>query len=97
MILWILYTEKSEVLELSYLLKVALANKDKVDSYAAIHKFSTCCDAGGIVRLELNSKPLSQLISLDQDWWLMAFISLLQMKICIMMYRKRKIFTSSDS
>ena len=47
-----------------YTLKVALTSKgkvmDKVDSYAAMRKFSTRRDAEGIVRLELNNKPLFQ-------------------------------------
>ncbi|MBO4999671.1 MAG: beta-galactosidase, partial [Bacteroidaceae bacterium] len=56
-----------------YTLKVALTNKgkvvDKVGSYAAMRKFSTRRDAEGIVRLELNNKPLFQFGPLDQGWW----------------------------
>lgn len=42
---------------------------DQVDSYAAMRKFSTGRDANGIVRLELNNKPLFQFGPLDQGWW----------------------------
>ena len=42
---------------------------DQVDSYAAMRKFSTRRDANGIVRLELNNKPLFQFGPLDQGWW----------------------------
>ena len=56
-----------------YTLKVALINKgkvvDKVDSYAAMRKFSSRRDANGIVRLELNNQPLFQFGPLDQGWW----------------------------
>lgn len=56
-----------------YTLKVTLDNKgkvvDKVDSYAAMRKFSTDRDASGIVRLELNNKPLFHFGPLDQGWW----------------------------
>lgn len=56
-----------------YTLKVALINKgkvvDKVDSYAAMRKFSSRRDKNGIVRLELNNQPLFQFGPLDQGWW----------------------------
>ena len=56
-----------------YTLKVNLLSKgkvvDKVDSYAAMRKFSTKRDANGIVRLELNNQPLFQFGPLDQGWW----------------------------
>ena len=56
-----------------YTLKVNLLSKgkvmDKVDSYAAMRKFSTKRDENGIVRLELNNQPLFQFGPLDQGWW----------------------------
>lgn len=56
-----------------YTLKVSLNSKgkvvDKVDSYAAMRKFSTGRDENGIVRLELNNKPLFHYGPLDQGWW----------------------------
>lgn len=56
-----------------YALKVTLKNNgkvvDRVDSYAAMRKYSTRRDANGIVRLELNNKPLFQFGPLDQGWW----------------------------
>ena len=56
-----------------YTLKVSLINKgkvvDKVDSYAAMRKFSSRRDENGIVRLELNNQPLFQFGPLDQGWW----------------------------
>ena len=42
---------------------------DKVDSYAAMRKYSTRRDANGIVRLELNNEALFQFGPLDQGWW----------------------------
>lgn len=42
---------------------------DKVDSYAAMRKFSTRRDADGIVRMQLNNKDLFQFGTLDQGWW----------------------------
>ena len=42
---------------------------DKVDSYAAMRKFSTHRDKNGIVRLQLNNKDLFQFGPLDQGWW----------------------------
>ncbi|MEG1649488.1 MAG: glycoside hydrolase family 2 TIM barrel-domain containing protein, partial [Rikenellaceae bacterium] len=42
---------------------------DKVESYAAMRKFSTARDASGIVRLQLNNKNLFQFGPLDQGWW----------------------------
>lgn len=56
-----------------YTLKVSLRSRgkivDDVKSYAAMRKFSTKREAGGIVRLELNNKPLFQFGPLDQGWW----------------------------
>ncbi len=56
-----------------YTLTVALKNGnqtiDKVNSYAAMRKYSTRRDANGIVRLELNNKALFQFGPLDQGWW----------------------------
>ncbi len=42
---------------------------DCVKSYAAMRKFSSRRDKSGIVRLELNNKPLFQFGPLDQGWW----------------------------
>lgn len=42
---------------------------DQVKSYVAMRKFSTKRDADGIVRLQLNNKPLFQFGPLDQGWW----------------------------
>ena len=65
-----LWTPDSPVL---YTLKVVLKSGgrvvDKVDSYAAMRKYSTRRDADGIVRLELNNEPLFQFGLLDQGWW----------------------------
>lgn len=56
-----------------YTLKVSLHNGskviDQVSSYAAMRKYSTKRDAQGIVRLELNNRPLFQFGPLDQGWW----------------------------
>lgn len=56
-----------------YTLKVTLKNAgkvvDKVDSYAAMRKYSYKRDANGIVRMELNNEPLFQFGPLDQGWW----------------------------
>lgn len=56
-----------------YQLEVTLRNGgktiDKVSSYAAMRKYATRRDANGIVRLELNNKPLFQFGPLDQGWW----------------------------
>ena len=56
-----------------YTLKISLNNGgkvvDRVDSYAAMRKYSSGRDANGIVRLELNNKPLFQFGPLDQGWW----------------------------
>ena len=56
-----------------YTLKVSLNSNgkmvDKVESYAAMRKFSTGRDANGIVRLQLNNKPLFHYGPLDQGWW----------------------------
>nr|WP_320059363.1 sugar-binding domain-containing protein [uncultured Bacteroides sp.] len=56
-----------------YTLKVILKSDgkivDKVNSYAAMRKFSTRRDTNGIVRLELNNKALFQFGPLDQGWW----------------------------
>lgn len=42
---------------------------DRVKSYAAMRKYSTKRDAGGVVRLQLNNKDLFQFGPLDQGWW----------------------------
>ena len=56
-----------------YTLKVNLKNAgkvvDKVDSYAAMRKYSYKRAADGIVRMELNNEPLFQFGPLDQGWW----------------------------
>nr|WP_320037652.1 sugar-binding domain-containing protein [uncultured Bacteroides sp.] len=56
-----------------YSLKISLNNGgkvvDKIESYAAMRKYSSGRDANGIVRLELNNKPLFQFGPLDQGWW----------------------------
>ena len=56
-----------------YTLKVVLKSGgrvvDKVDSYAAMRKYSTRRDADGIVRLELNNEPLFQFGLRDLGWW----------------------------
>lgn len=56
-----------------YTMKVSLFSDgklvDQVDSYAAMRKYATRRDAEGIVRLELNNKPLFQFGPLDQGWW----------------------------
>lgn len=82
-----------------YTLKVTLKSDgkvvDKVDSYAAMRKYSTRRDANGIVRLELNNEALFQFGPLDQGWWLMAYIQLLRMRHCCMTSRKRKILVST--
>lgn len=56
-----------------YTLKVSLKQGgklvDEVSSYAAMRKYSSKRDASGIVRLELNNKPLFQFGPLDQGWW----------------------------
>ena len=56
-----------------YTLKVNLKNAgkvvDKVDSYAAMRKYSYRRAADGIVRMELNNEPLFQFGPLDQGGW----------------------------
>lgn len=56
-----------------YTLRITLKHQgkevDKISSYAAMRKFSSRRDAEGIVRLELNNKPLFQFGPLDQGWW----------------------------
>jgi len=56
-----------------YTLKVNLKNAgkvvDKVDSYAAMRKYSYKRAEDGIVRMELNNEPLFQFGPLDQGWW----------------------------
>lgn len=56
-----------------YTLRVTLKQNgttiDKVNSYAAMRKYSMRRDADGIVRLELNNKALFQFGPLDQGWW----------------------------
>ncbi|MDD4379776.1 MAG: glycoside hydrolase family 2 TIM barrel-domain containing protein [Dysgonamonadaceae bacterium] len=43
--------------------------QDKVNSYAAMRKYSIKRDNKGIVRLQLNNKDLFQFGPLDQGWW----------------------------
>ena len=56
-----------------YTLKVTFKNAgkvvDKVDSYAAMRKYSYKRASDGIVRMELNNEPLFQFGPLDQGWW----------------------------
>ena len=56
-----------------YTLKVSLKQGgklvDEVSSYAAMRKYSSKRDSNGIVRQELNNKPLLQFCPLDQGWW----------------------------
>ena len=56
-----------------YTLKVELSSAgkvvDRIDSYAAMRKFSTGRDASGYMRMMLNNKPLFQMGPLDQGWW----------------------------
>lgn len=42
---------------------------DKVDSYAAMRKFSIKKDDKGVVRMQLNNKDLFNYGLLDQGWW----------------------------
>ncbi|MBD5233768.1 MAG: beta-galactosidase [Bacteroidales bacterium] len=42
---------------------------DKIDSYAAMRKFSTARDEDGVMRMQLNNKDLFQYGPLDQGWW----------------------------
>ena len=42
---------------------------DKVDSYAAMRKYSMKRDDKGIIRLQLNNKDHFQFGPLDQGWW----------------------------
>ena len=42
---------------------------DKVNSYAAMRKYSMKRDDKGIVRLQLNNKDIFQFGPLDQGWW----------------------------
>lgn len=42
---------------------------DRVESYAAMRKFSTRKDKAGIVRLQLNNKDIFHFGPLDQGWW----------------------------
>lgn len=42
---------------------------DKVESYAAMRKYSIKRDDKGIVRMQLNNKDLFQFGPLDQGWW----------------------------
>lgn len=45
------------------------ALSDKVNSYAAMRKFSTKRDDKGKMRIQLNNKDLFQYGPLDQGWW----------------------------
>lgn len=42
---------------------------DKVNSYAAMRKYSTRKDGNGIVRFQLNNKDIFHFGPLDQGWW----------------------------
>ncbi|MDR1860450.1 MAG: beta-galactosidase [Bacteroidales bacterium] len=42
---------------------------DRAKSYTAMRKISTQRDKNGIVRMQLNNKPLFQFGPLDQGWW----------------------------
>lgn len=42
---------------------------DKVDSYAAMRKYSMGKDENGIMRMQLNNKNYFQFGPLDQGWW----------------------------
>lgn len=42
---------------------------DVVKSYGALRKISAKADANGMLRMELNDKPLFQYGPLDQGWW----------------------------
>lgn len=42
---------------------------DKVNSYAAMRKFSTARDDRGAMRMRLNNKDIFQFGPLDQGWW----------------------------
>lgn len=50
-------------------LKVAGKETDRVESYAAMRKFSVARCEDHMVRLMLNNKPLFQMGPLDQGWW----------------------------
>jgi len=56
-----------------YTVKVSLLKNgvevDKVNSYAAMRKLSTGKDKNGIMRLQLNNKPIFMYGPLDQGWW----------------------------
>lgn len=56
-----------------YTVKVSLLKNgnvvDKVDSYAAMRKISAGKDKNGIMRLQLNNKPIFMYGPLDQGWW----------------------------
>ena len=78
-----------------YTLKVSLKQNgklvDEVSSYAAMRKYSSKRDANGIVRLELNNKPLFQFGPLDQAGGRMVYTPLLRMRLCYTIYRRQKI------
>ena len=56
-----------------YTVKVSLLKNgtvvDKVGSYAAMRKISAGKDKNGIMRLQLNNKPIFMYGPLDQGWW----------------------------
>lgn len=56
-----------------YNVKVSLLKNgvevDKVNSYAAMRKISAGKDKNGIMRLQLNNKPIFMYGPLDQGWW----------------------------
>ena len=65
---------------------------DKVDSYAAMRKYSTHRDANGIVRLELNNEALFQFGPLIKVGGLTVCIRLLRMKLYCTTFRRQKDF-----
>lgn len=52
-------------------ISLVLGNKeiDKIQSYAAMRKFSMKKDNNGIVRMQLNNKNIFHFGPLDQGWW----------------------------
>lgn len=54
-----------------FVIELKKGNKvvDAVKSYSALRKISAKPDANGMLRMELNDKPLFQYGPLDQGWW----------------------------
>lgn len=54
-----------------FVIELKKGNKvvDAVKSYSALRKISAKADANGMLRMELNDKPLFQYGPLDQGWW----------------------------